>query len=403
MEHDRPRVSVIVPTFNRSRFIVDCLESLLAQTLPPAELIVVDDQSSDATRSVLATYGDRIVHLETPSQLGKPGAVNLGLEHATGEYIWVFDDDDVAQPDALARFTDTLERHPECGFSWSPWFVADTMPDGSLGPATFETRAPDIATIGFLPALLERNFLGGAALFARKRCYDECGGYDTALVRSQDYDVAIRFARRYAAVRVDGGATFVYRQHEGARGSSSDRFAAWARFGKWLQYDQRILRRLRREMSLGEYLPPGHDVAQSQRLALVQRFTLMTERLLVDEALEDLALLARLPDQKPLTELERRPVRRIAYSDPWYGCGAAWDHARFMQRLRDLVEQSETVRAIRDEVLNGLLRGVRSHGLSRVRVAAPRAMRLFVKTSTASRGRRPAGAPATPMPGPQLQ
>jgi glycosyltransferase involved in cell wall biosynthesis len=161
MQHDRPRVSVIVPTFNRSRFIVDCLESLLAQTLPPAELIVVDDQSSDATRSVLATYGDRIVHLETPSQLGKPGAVNLGLEHATGEYIWVFDDDDVALPDALARFTDALERHPECGFSWSPWFVADTMPDGSLGPATFETREPDIATIGFLPALLERNFLGG--------------------------------------------------------------------------------------------------------------------------------------------------------------------------------------------------------------------------------------------------
>jgi len=142
---------------------------------------------------------------------------------------------------------------------------------------------------------------------------------------------------------------------------------------------------------------------QSQRLALVQRFTLMTERLLVDEALEDLALLARLPDQKPLTELERRQVRRIAYSDPWYGCGAAWDHARFMQCLRELVEQSETVRAIRDEILNGLLRGVRSHGLSRVRVAAPRAMRLFVKTSATSRRRRPAGAPATPMPGTQLQ
>ena len=110
MEQDRPRVSVIVPTFNRSRFIVDCLESLLAQTLPPAELIVVDDQSSDATRALLATYHDRIVQLETPSQLGKPGAVNLGLAHATGDYIWVFDDDDVALPDALARFTDALEQ-----------------------------------------------------------------------------------------------------------------------------------------------------------------------------------------------------------------------------------------------------------------------------------------------------
>jgi glycosyltransferase involved in cell wall biosynthesis len=402
MQDGRPRVSVIVPTFNRSRFIVDCLESLLAQTLPPAELIVVDDQSTDTTRAVLASFGDRILHLETPAQLGKPGAVNIGLEHATGDYVWVFDDDDVALPDALARFTDVLERHPECGFSWSPWQVADTQPDGSLGPVTFETRPPDIAAIGFVPALLERNFLGGAALFARKRCYDECGGYDPTLIRSQDYDVAIRFARRYPAARVEGGATFIYRQHEGARGSSNDRFAAWARFGKWLQYDQRILRRLRREMSLDEYLPPGHEVATSQRLALIERFTLTAERMLLDEALEDLELLARLSHQGPLSDAERRPVRRIAYSDPWYGGGAVWDHPRFTNRMRELVARSETVRDIRAEVLQGFVRGVRSHGLARLRVAIPRAMRLLVHTSPPAHAVRPAGVPATPMPGPRL-
>jgi glycosyltransferase involved in cell wall biosynthesis len=402
MQHGSPRVSVIVPTFNRSRFIGACLDSLLGQTLPPAELIVVNDQCTDATSAVLDSYGDRIKRLETPSQLGKPGAVNMGLEHATGDYIWVFDDDDVALPDALERFTDALERHPECGTSWSPWLLADSQPDGTLGPITFETRPPDIATIGFVPALLEHNFLGGAALFARKRCYDECGGYDTALVRSQDYDLAIRFARRYPAVRVEGGATFIYRQHEGVRGSSADRFAAWARFGKWLQYDQRILRRLRREMSLQEYLPPGHEVATSQRLAIIERFALMTERLLVDEALEDLDLLARLSQQAPLTDTERRPVRRIAYSDPWYGCGAVWDHPRFTDRFREIASHSETVRDLRGEVLRGLVRGVRSHGFSRLRVAIPRAVRLFVHGSLPTHVVRPAGVPATPMPGPRI-
>jgi hypothetical protein len=399
MAHGGPRVSIIVPTFNRSRFLVDCLESLLAQTLPPAEVLVVNDGSTDATRAALDRFAGRVTTLDTPRQLGKPGAVNLGLEHASGDYVWVFDDDDVALPDALARFTDALERHPECGFSWSPWFCADTLADGSLGPVSWETRAPDIATLGFVPALLEHNFLGGAALFARKRCYDECGGYDPALVRSQDFDVAIRFARRYPAVRVEGGATFIYRQHEGARGSSADRFAAWARFGKWLQYDQRILRQLRREMSLGEYLPPGHDVATSQRLAIIQRFTLMAERMLVDEALEDLALLAQFPQQEPLTEAERRPVRRIAYSDPWYGCGSVWDHPRFTNRLLELARRSEAVRDIRGEALHGFVRGVRSHGLSRLRVAVPRAMRLLTPSGRTRAHQRPAGVPATPMPG----
>ena len=401
MAHGTPRVSVIVPTFNRSRFLAECLRSLLAQTLPPAEVLVVDDHSTDATRKVLAGFADQVVTIRTTAQLGKPGAVNLGLEHATGDYVWVFDDDDVALPDALARFTDALERHPECGFSWSPWFCADTLADGSLGPVTWETRAPDIATLGFVPALLEHNFLGGAALFARKRCYDECGGYDPALIRSQDYDVAIRFARRYPAARVEGGATFIYRQHEGVRGSSADRFAAWARFGKWLEYDQRILRRLRREMSLGEYLPPGHDVATSQRLAIIERLTLMMERMLLDEALEDLALLAQLPRQEPLTEAERRPVRRIAYSDPWYGCGSLWDHPRFTNRVLELAGRSETVRDIRGEALHGFVRGVRSHGLSRLRVAVPRTVRLLAPSARTRPDFRPTGVPATPMPGPR--
>ena len=264
---------------------------------------------------------------------------------------------------------------------------------------SWETRAPEITTIGFVPALLEHNFLGGAALFARKRCYDECGGYDPALVRSQDYDAAIRFARRYSAVRVEGDATFIYRQHEGARGSSADRFAAWARFGKWLQYDQRILRRLRREMSLGEYLPPGQDVATSQRLAIIERFTLMAERMLLDEALEDLTLLAQLPQQEELTDAERRPVRRIAYSDPWYGCGSVWDHPRFTNRMQELAGRSETVRDIRGEALRGFVRGVRSHGLARLRVAVPRAMRLLAPSARTTPRQRPAGVPSTPMPG----
>jgi len=397
-----PKVSVIVPTFNRSRYLAECLESLLAQSLPPAQIIVVDDQCTDATRAVLEPFLDRIEYLQTPAQCGKPGAVNLGVAHAHGDYVWIFDDDDVALPDALARFTAALEGRPECGFSWSPWFYADTLSDGRLGPPTWETTAPDIARLGFLPALLEQNFLGGAALFARRRCYEEAGGYELSLVRSQDYDMAIRLARRYEGVRVEGGATFIYRQHEGVRGSTLDRFAAWARFGKWLQYDQRIFRRLRGEMALAEYLPPGSDLASCQRLALIERFALMASRLLIDEAMDDLLLLTRLTNQGPLSAAERRPVRWVSYSDPWYGCGSPWDQPRFTNGVRELAAASETVAQIRYEAIQSFARSVRTEGVGRLRTAGRRAMRLYSRSSTRRRGPRPTSVPATPMPGPRF-
>jgi hypothetical protein len=386
-----PRVSIIVPTFNRSPFLAECLESLFAQTLPPAQVIVVNDRSTDATRAVVEPFLSRILYLETTAQVGKPGAANLGLEHVTGDYVWVFDDDDVALPDALARFTAALERHPHCGFSWSPWFYADTRPDGRLGPVGWETTEPPIDELGFVPALLERNFLGGAALFARRRCYDEVGNNHPALTRSQDYDIAIRFARRYPAVRVEGGATFIYRQHEGARGNTADRFAAPARFAKWLQYDQRIFRELQKDMPLAEYLPPGHDLASSSRLALIQRFTLMASHLLVDEALEDLALLARRADQGALTRAERRPLRLIAYADPWYGCGSVWDRPEFTARLRQLATTSPLVRAMRAEAIRSFLRGVRSEGLGRLPLVAQRTLRLLTATSLTRRAPDRAG------------
>lgn len=192
-------------------------------------------------------------------------------------------------------------------------------------------------------------------------------------------------------MRVEGGATFIYRQHEGARGNTADRFAAPARFAKWLQYDQRIFRELQKDMPLAEYLPPGHDLATSSRLALIERFTLMASHLLVDEALEDLTLLARLADQGALTGAERRPLRLIAYADPWYGCGSVWDRPEFTTRLRQLATTSPLVRAIRAEAIRSFLRGVRSEGLGRLPLVAQRTLRLLTATSLTRRAPDRAG------------
>jgi glycosyltransferase involved in cell wall biosynthesis len=346
-----PTVTVLIPTFNRGDFLAECLDSIQAQTLAPAQIIVVNDGSTDRTPEVLKPYRDRIEYLETP-QLGKPAALNAGLERVTGEYLWIFDDDDVALPEALARFVEPLERHPEHGFSYSTFFYTTSRPeDNRIGAIVQESTIPDVRERGFLIPLLEANFLGGAALFARTSCYAHVGNFDTRLTRSQDYEMAIRIARRFTGIRVPGSATFHYRQHEGLRGSTHDRFQAGTRLKKWLQYDQMIFRDLYRQLPLNDYLPPGHSVADSARQAHLQRLAILASKLLLAEIREELNAIAKLPDRTPLSARERQLLRGIVATRPYYATGNLGDHVEFFDEVRRLAQSSGSMRLMRQELL----------------------------------------------------
>jgi hypothetical protein len=100
------------------------------------------------------------------------------------------------------------------------------MEDNRIGNILGESNIPDLQNQGLLIPLLESNFLGGAALFARIACYRRVGNFDPILIRSQDYEMAIRISRQFTGVLLSGGLTFHYSQHEGMRGSTRDRFKA---------------------------------------------------------------------------------------------------------------------------------------------------------------------------------
>ena len=95
------RISIIIPTYNRAQLIGMTLDSIFAQTLPPYEVIVVDDGSSDGTKEILEThYGNRIIYLINKGK-GPGAARNTGLSVATGNYIKFFDSDDWMSPNTL--------------------------------------------------------------------------------------------------------------------------------------------------------------------------------------------------------------------------------------------------------------------------------------------------------------
>jgi len=100
MSDTQPTVSVIIPTYNRADRVTRAIDSALAQTVPPMEVIVIDDGSTDNTQEVLAAYGDRI-HVVYQANAGVSAARNTGLELATGELIALLDSDDIWLPHKL--------------------------------------------------------------------------------------------------------------------------------------------------------------------------------------------------------------------------------------------------------------------------------------------------------------
>ena len=108
------RVSIIVPMHNAEAYVAEALESALAQTLPPYEIIVVDDGSTDASATIAQRYG---VTLLTQENRGVSDARNLAIEHADGDYLAFLDADDIWFSDKLADQARALEEHPEAGFA----------------------------------------------------------------------------------------------------------------------------------------------------------------------------------------------------------------------------------------------------------------------------------------------
>src|SRR5262245_15244646 len=108
----RPAVSVILPAHNGGRWLRESLDSVLGQTAPPDEVIVIDDGSRDRTPDLLRSYGDRITVRRQPQQ-GIGAARNAGIALARGELLAFIDQDDVWLPDKLARQLRHAGREPD--------------------------------------------------------------------------------------------------------------------------------------------------------------------------------------------------------------------------------------------------------------------------------------------------
>ncbi len=113
-----PRVSVIIPTYNRAALVCEAVDSVLGQTYQDFEILVIDDGSTDGTDAAVATYGDRVRYVWQENR-GMSAARNRGIDLARGEYLALLDSDDLWMPFKLELMVAVLDRFPQAGFAFS--------------------------------------------------------------------------------------------------------------------------------------------------------------------------------------------------------------------------------------------------------------------------------------------
>lgn len=207
-----PETSVIIPTWNRRDLVARAIDSVLAQTRPVEEVIVVDDGSSDGTSEYLARrYGERITCVRQDNA-GVSAARNRGLALARGRYLALLDSDDEWLPDKTARQVRYLEDNPEIGMVLCN--VLRVSPDGSLIDV-FDRRKQIPIDGPALGSVLGDPALAPVSLLMRREVYEDVGGFDEGLRTAEDLDFHLRIAARWPIGVVAEPLARALRGHDG--------------------------------------------------------------------------------------------------------------------------------------------------------------------------------------------
>jgi glycosyltransferase involved in cell wall biosynthesis len=200
-------ISVVIPTFNRAGSLPRALDSVLAQTLPPCEIIVVDDGSTDETPDLMAERYPQCRYLRQPNQ-GVSAARNLGISGADGDWIALLDSDDAWLPDKLDRQMHALQATPGVRICHTEeiWIrrgvrVNPMHKHAKSGGRIFRRCLP-LCVISPSSVLLHRSL------------FDEYGLFDPDLPACEDYDLWLRLCAREEVCFVEQPLTVKYGGHE---------------------------------------------------------------------------------------------------------------------------------------------------------------------------------------------
>jgi glycosyltransferase involved in cell wall biosynthesis len=215
-------VDVGIPTHDRPRFVVEAVESVLAQSFTHWRLVVSEDgpgnlEVAAALRPYLADT--RVSHLVTGRPVGAAANMTRLLESGSARYVAILHDDDLWEPEFLERRVEFLEAHPECAFVFSGHLDIDGH-GGRVGQSKLRLEPGVHSRVEFMPMILRRDLVATPTLMARRAAYASAGqAFDTRFPRLYDWEMSVRLG-------LEGAAGFLavrdaaYRSH-GAQSSAA--------------------------------------------------------------------------------------------------------------------------------------------------------------------------------------
>lgn len=183
-------ISVVIPTHNRASMLLEALQSVFQQSLQPAEVLVVDDGSTDRTQEILAHLGNTVQYLRLPNS-GVSGARNSGWRSAKGDWIAFLDSDDLWLPRKLERQINALAACPSTPLCYTDeiWIRNGKR----VNPCKHHAKHSGLIFQHCLP----RCIISPSSALIRKDVLEELGGFDESLPVCEDYDLWLRLTSKY--------------------------------------------------------------------------------------------------------------------------------------------------------------------------------------------------------------
>ncbi|HYO88527.1 MAG TPA: glycosyltransferase family 2 protein [Candidatus Limnocylindrales bacterium] len=222
----RPRISVVVPSFNQAAYLPAALDSLLDQGYPDLEVIVIDGASGDGSAAIVRAYAPHLAYFVSEPDRGQSHAINKGFAQATGDVLTWLNSDDLLMPGALEAVGEIFAAFPQV--QWLTGQPANLGADGVL--RHFPLKA------GYFAGAIRRGWYHGRALgfirqegtFWRRALWDRVGGaLDEARYYTMDYDLWRRLAR-HAPLIAAGQTLAAFREHAAQKTAALDGYYAEA-------------------------------------------------------------------------------------------------------------------------------------------------------------------------------
>ena len=206
-ELHKPLVSIVIPCYNCERFVGEAIESAMAQSYSPVEIIVVDDGSIDNSREVIARYPVRLFCID---HQGVSAARNRGIDESAGEFLLFLDSDDRLLPNAVACGVKILTDHPDVAMAVAGHNLITV--DGQI----IRTRLKLSCLEDSYEHLLLTNFIEcTSSTVFRRSMFPVSMGFPVGLEGAEDYELYLRVVREHP-IRCTGEVVTEYRQHGGS-------------------------------------------------------------------------------------------------------------------------------------------------------------------------------------------